>query len=94
MRNVSTKKESDKIIQQSESRFRSIAEAMTNPLLISRLSDGIILYVNQRLYDALKLRNADLLGKPTPDFYAHPEQRQKLIQTLQKQGHVYDWELE
>ena len=94
VRNVSTKKEFDKIIQQSESRFRSIAEAMTNPLLISRLSDGIILYVNQRLYDALKLRNADLLGKPTPDFYAHPEQRQKLIQTLQKQGHVYDWELE
>jgi PAS domain S-box-containing protein len=78
----------------SESRFRSIAEAMTNPLLISRLSDGIILYVNQRLYDALKLRNTDLVGKPAPDFYAHPEQRKKLKHALQKQGHVYNWELE
>ena len=81
-------------LKQSESRFRSIAEAMTNPLLISRLSDGIILYANQRLYDALKLRNTDLVGKPTPDFYAHPEQRQKLLDALKKQGHVYDWEME
>jgi len=81
-------------LKESESRFRSIAEAMTNPLLISRLSDGIILYVNQRLYDALKLRNTDLVGKPTPDFYAHPEQRQKLLDALKKQGHVYDWEME
>ena len=94
VRNVSAQKESQKLIQESESRFRSIAEAMTNPLLISRLSDGIILYVNQRLYDALKLRNTDLVGKPAPDFYAHPEQRKKLKQALQKQGHVYNWELE
>ena len=94
IRDISQRAQAQQALKLSESRFRSIAEAMTNPLLISRLSDGIILYVNQRLYDALKLRNTDLVGKPAPDFYAHPEQRKKLKQALQKQGHVYNWELE
>ena len=94
VRNVSTQKESQKLIQESESRFRSIAEAISNPVLISRLSDGNILYANQRLYDALKLKNVDLVGKPTTDYYAHPKERLKVIAELRKQGHVYDWEME
>ena len=94
IRDITQRTHAKRALEESESSFRSIAESLTNPLQISRLSDRIILYANKRFYEALKLANVDLVGKPAPDFYAHPEERKKLIVALKKHGHVYDWKLE
>ena len=72
---------------------RTILDAAPVPLLISRLSDGTVLYANDRLAALLGLTAQDLVGNKTPDFYAYPEDRKALLTELKRSGRVTDYEL-
>ncbi len=78
--------------QQAE-RLRVIADTTPIPILISRLSDGTVLYANDRLGPMFGLRTADLIGGITPDFYFDPDDRQSLLERVQREGQVNNYEL-
>jgi len=78
----------------SEKRFRAIAEAMPIPVLISSGSDGLILYANESLCIALGIPRDEFIGQRAPDFYANPEDRKAILDTLSRDGRVADYELQ
>ncbi|OGG44902.1 MAG: hypothetical protein A3F84_11260 [Candidatus Handelsmanbacteria bacterium RIFCSPLOWO2_12_FULL_64_10] len=70
-----------------------IVEASPVPLIISRVSDGRILYANEPLADLVGLRAGALIGRSTLDFYADPEDRKAVLDGLNKDGHLRNREV-
>jgi PAS domain S-box-containing protein len=73
--------------------IRTILDAAPFPLVISRVSDGTVLYANDRLAALVGLTAKELIGDKTPDFYADPEDRNALLAKLERAGQVTDYEL-
>ncbi|MEG3877401.1 ATP-binding protein [Microcoleus sp. herbarium7] len=80
-------------VRESEQQFRAIASATPVPVLVSRLSDGLILYANAQLAALLNLPLAELIGSSTPDFYFNPGDRRHILDALAKNGYLQDYEL-
>lgn len=72
---------------------RVLAEASPIALLISRVADGTILYANARVAATFGVAAAETVGRKTLEFYRNPSDREKLLQLVQKNGHVSDYEL-
>jgi PAS domain S-box-containing protein len=80
-------------LRESEEQFRAIASATPVPVLVSRLSDGLILYANTQLGSLLDIPVAEIIGRHTPDFYFNPSDRQKVLDKLAKDGYIQNYEL-
>jgi|GEM_PF-4281400 len=72
--------------------FETIAESSPIPLVITSLENGTILYINQPLSDVMQYTREDVIGKPSPNYYYKPEVRQQLLELIQKQGYISNFE--
>ncbi|PAP77259.1 hypothetical protein BSZ37_12855 [Rubrivirga marina] len=80
-------------LARAEVRFRAIVEACPTPLLISRVADGAVLYANARLEALVGVETGGLAGRTTPDFYADPADRSRVLDAVRERGEVRDHEL-
>lgn len=71
----------------------AILNSVTIPMIISRLSDGKVLYANQELADLAELTLEEMVGNQTPNFYVHAEDRQHYIKQIQTTGYVQNFEV-
>ncbi len=71
----------------------TVLDAAPLPLIVSRVSDGTVLYANPPLGSLVGLRPSELVGQMTPDYYADPEDRRALVAALEKHGQVTGYEL-
>ena len=78
----------------TEMHSEAILESITTPLLISRISDGLIMYANQLLADMIGSPVEQLVGDITPDFYVNPSDRTALLTGVQQQGALSNYELQ
>ncbi len=81
-------------VRASEDQFRAIASATPVAILVSRLSDGLIMYANGQMASLLDTPLAKLIGYTTPDFYFNPSDRPKVLDALAKDGYVKNYELQ
>jgi PAS domain S-box-containing protein len=81
-------------LRQSEERFRSVAEMLPIPVGITRRKDGRILYGNPAYARILGLPLTKLIGRKASDFYAHGEDRTRMLAQLEESGLVEGIELE
>ncbi len=81
-------------LRENAKRFRLIAEATPIPIILSRLSDGEIVYANRLAGILVNLPAEKLVGHNTLEFYYTPNHRQKLVDILMQQGHVKDHEVQ
>ncbi|MCA9969709.1 MAG: GAF domain-containing protein [Anaerolineales bacterium] len=79
--------------QESEARTRAVLESVTVPLLISRVGDGQMLYVNDQLADVVRMPIAALRQSGTPNFYVDMADRRTVVGQIQQQGAVTNYEL-
>lgn len=79
--------------RESQERFRLIAEATPVTLLISRLADGEVLYANATASSMFGQPMEELIGRSTLDFYADPDDRQKLLEIYAKNGSLRNYEI-
>jgi two-component system cell cycle sensor histidine kinase/response regulator CckA len=78
----------------TEQSFRHLFDLNPAPMVLSRPSDGTILLANEAAYRMFRLTPAEVESKRTVDFFAHPEDRQRLLAALAEQGRVQDFDLE
>lgn len=78
----------------AEEQSQTILESITTPLLISRISDGLILYANNLLAQMIGTTTEQLIGNITPDFYANTDDRKTLLTKLQAYGILTNYELQ
>ncbi len=91
---VTERKLAETALHEAQTRAQTILDAVTTPLLISKVSDGKILYANELLADMIQLPLDDLIGDVTPDFYFDPDDRPKLLNLLREHGVATDYELQ
>ncbi len=81
-------------LQQSEERFRIIAETTPVALLISRFSDGLILYANAQAATLYGVPTQQLIENyATTDFYYYPEDREKLLEKFSEHRYLRNYEV-
>lgn len=93
IRDISERKQAERKLHESEERFRSIAEASPAPLAISRISDGLILYANERFAEMFGLASRQWSGCKATEFYVDLDDHRALLQTVRSQGHARNYEV-
>jgi PAS domain S-box-containing protein len=88
IRDVSGHKHTEIALRESESRFRAIAESSPIPLLITRRSDGEILYVNAQVETALGFAPEEMLGEKVGKFFCDPGIRKSRAESVGEDGYV------
>jgi PAS domain S-box-containing protein len=80
-------------MKQAEEQLHMIIDAAPLPLLVSRLSDGKILYANDREAAMFGLPREELIGRHALEFYADPSDRPRLLERLEAEGRIDDVEV-
>jgi diguanylate cyclase (GGDEF)-like protein/PAS domain S-box-containing protein len=82
-------------LRESEERFRIIAETTPIPLVITRMSDNIILYANAQATINFGLSAIEPVGSCCiTDFYCNPADQEQLRETFGKYGYIHNYELQ
>lgn len=82
------------VIKENEKRFRNIVELAPMPVVISRKSDGRILFLNDAAAQLLALDGSEEPTFPVLDFFHSPDERDTLIGKVVAQGELTGFELE
>ncbi len=87
------RKQAEQALRESEERFRLVAEIAPVILLVSRLSDGAILYTNPFGPQRLGLTEEEVLSKTAASFHVYPDVRARLVEEVLAKGQVRDVEV-
>lgn len=77
----------------AEQRLLDLFDISPAGILVTRLSDEQVLYMNPRLAKFLGGEPGDFVGHPAPAYYAHQADHDQLKALLQQRGSVQDYEL-
>lgn len=80
-------------LRDEQERVQTILASIITPIVISGVTDGIVLYVNDPLTETIRSPREALLGKVTPDFYANAEDREPFLAEIRQNGFVNNYEL-
>ena len=73
--------------------FKNLLDSAPVAVLVSRISDGEVLYANHKLAAMVGLSLDQLIGEKTPDFYFDPSDRERVLEALKTKGKVENFEL-
>ena len=79
--------------RQAEEQLTRLVESAPVPYIITRKSDGEILYANRHLADAIGLSPEEIKGRSSTEFYYDAGERDEVIARLEKDGFVKDLEV-
>ena len=80
--------------QEEQQRIQAVLDTVAVPMIISRLSDSKVLYANPTLAQIGHVVLDELIGGRTVDYFANRADRDTIVETLQQQGHVSDFEVQ
>lgn len=86
-------KEKEELLIILEERYRNLAEYAPFPILITSPDNGDILYMNQRASDKFEIDRKYAQSKHASVFYSNPNERDNLINIIDKQGFVNEGEV-
>jgi PAS domain S-box-containing protein len=92
---IAERKQTEKALRESEERFAKAFRASPDALVISRISDGVILEVNDSFVAVSGYDRDQLIGKSTLmlDLYVDPAVRGHALKILEEKGRVRDIEV-
>ncbi len=79
--------------QQEKAQAQAILDSISLPIVISRVSTGLVAYVNETLTQTFLLPREELIGQRTPDFYADPADRSRFLTRVREESGVKDFEV-
>jgi PAS domain S-box-containing protein len=93
VRDISDQKAAEKALKESEEKFRALSEASPIIISVTRVSDSKVLYVNKSYSESLGYKLEQLIGKPALSVYYDPAERKALIDKLNEQGFLQNYEV-
>lgn len=79
-------------LSDSEERFRRIVDISPLPLVLTRRSDDLVLYINAGAAETFGVPQEDAMGKVAPNFWDSPADRARMIDILRKDGQIRNLE--
>ncbi len=87
---ITVQKNLERELRESERRWKSLIEGAPFPIIITRVSDNIIVLVNHRTVEVFKTSADALIGHTTEQFYADRMVRDKIIELLRTKHQIDD----
>jgi diguanylate cyclase (GGDEF)-like protein/PAS domain S-box-containing protein len=81
-------------LARSEEQFRAIVEIAPLPLMLIRAADRNVLYLNPRAAEMLELSAASATGRPLPNLFVDPTDRDALDYLIRRNGTIREFEVE
>ncbi|MBD1912796.1 MULTISPECIES: adenylate/guanylate cyclase domain-containing protein [unclassified Leptolyngbya] len=81
-------------MRESEALFRAIAESTPILMILTQRLDGVISFANITSRDHLGLEPQALVGHKLRDFMVNPDAEEHLLERLQTEGHVRNYEMQ
>lgn len=90
IRDISERKQTEEKLMESEEKFRQAFNTSIDSIIISRLSDGLLLDVNQGFCKITGFSKEDTVGKTIADLsvWYDLKEREKVVQKLMQNGTV------
>lgn len=85
---ISTQKAAERTLKESEQRFRQFAEAHPVPLMVLRLADSRVLFVNPAYLSLLQLSAEGLDALDRHQLWANPAERAPYLDRLRRDGEI------
>jgi len=85
---ITERKTAERAIQTERERLQDILQ--TSPIGVAISTEGVVRYANPRMVEIADLA----VGKTSPQAYVNPEDREKIVALLKKDGTVRDFELQ
>ena len=86
-------KDAEKLLKVEQERLQTILDAVSIPVIITRISDGGFLYFNEPGLEMVGLTRDNLTGRPAFEFYDDMADREKFLTKLREHGEVQNYEL-
>jgi PAS domain S-box-containing protein len=95
-RDITSQKRSSEALRASEERFSKAFHASPDAMVISRISDGTILEVNDSFISLSGYKREELMGQSPAvlNLFVDPRDRQRALQILKEKNCVRDFEFE
>ncbi|MCB9099816.1 MAG: PAS domain S-box protein [Anaerolineales bacterium] len=95
VQNITERKQAETALRQSEERFSKVFSANPDGLILTRMRDGFIIDVNESGEQLFGYNRAELVGRTSlwMNLFAHLDDRPKIVQQLQQQGSLRDYEV-
>ncbi|AFY50757.1 PAS domain S-box [Nostoc sp. PCC 7524] len=81
-------------LQTSEAKLKGIIESIPIPLIISRLTDGLILYINSEFMRKFRFTTDDLGNRYIYDLYQNPDVQQTILAALAQNGSLENYDIQ
>jgi two-component system, sensor histidine kinase and response regulator len=81
-------------LERSEKRFRDLLENTPFPIIISRISDGVLVYGNITAKQRLNFKKDEGVGTSAANYYKSNSDRDLFVSKIQENGYVIDFEIE
>ncbi|MEW5939032.1 MAG: PAS domain S-box protein [Chloroflexota bacterium] len=96
LRDITERAASEEAVRKSEERFAKAFRASPDAIIISRLSDGQIIEVNDGWEILFGYESAEVLGRASVELnvFGDPQDRRRAIGRMQEQGYLRDFELD
>ena len=91
--NVTLLKKAEESLMDSERRFRTIAESVPALILISRIREPVVSYVNAAYEKAFGFNKGELTGNPIHDIFCNSEDRKSIAEALEKNNGINNLEI-
>jgi len=79
--------------QESEARFRTLAATVPVPIVVTRGSDGTMLFANEAMAAMVGIPHSQLLGRRAGESYRDPAVRERFLAQSRRDGYVHDFEI-
>ena len=89
---ITERRRAEDAIKAAQQRAQMILETVNVPMVISRLSDGVVLYANRALSEFRHVPLEELIGAHTTDYFFDAADRDRLREILKQQGYVNEFE--
>ncbi len=87
---ITERKKAEEIVRLAQQRAQTILDSVTVPMVITRLSDNHLTFVNRPAIEVTQFKYEDVIDRPSPDFYYNLDDRKKFISELRAKGNVAD----
>jgi PAS domain S-box-containing protein len=94
LRDITEREEADELLRESERRYREMIEMAPFPVAITRKSDGRIRLINRMCQDQFRIPREEALTRMATEFYADPDDRERLASVLKKTGVIHGYEMQ
>ena len=90
---ITDRKMAERAVYEREEQFRNTLNNIPTAIVVTRMSDGNVLYANEALASMFGAPTQELIGKRSPDFYYNTNDRQRVVDIVRKDGYVKNNEL-